>query len=184
MKQIYIFITVLLLSLFACEPRNNKVETIKDINYNLIEYLNSFLPKDHLSENIMEHVYIMPYDEIKYPDYYGGAFVDYERQKLIVNFTGDSIQALTDISQRISIKNLILQRCTYSYNELAQLKRMLSESNHEVNVYYTYISNEENKVVIVLCNDTQENRFKINHMVKDQSAIIFGKQQLVEAYAQ
>lgn len=71
----------------------------------------------------MEHLYIMPYDEIKYPDYYGGAFVDYGRLKLIINFTGDSIQALTDISQRISVRNLVLQRCTYSYNELARLKR-------------------------------------------------------------
>lgn len=177
--MLHIF-NALLLLLWSCQPQNSNVKNIKEANNSLIEYLNSFLPDDSLSANVMEHVYIFPYDEIVYPDYYGGAFVDYEKQKLIINFTGDSIQALTDISQRISIKNLILQRCTYSYNELAQLKRMLS---NEVNVYYTYISSEENKVVIVLCNDTQENRFKINHMVKDQSAIMFGKQQLVEAYA-
>ena len=184
MKQIYIFITVLLLSLFACEPRNNEVETIKDINYNFIEYLNSFLPKDHLSTSIMEHSYIMPYDEIKYPDYYGGAFVDYGRLKLIINFTGDSIQALTDISQRISVRNLVLQRCTYSYNELAQLKKTLYTCNHEVGADNIYVSNEENRVVVVLRNDIEENRSTIKRMVKDQSAIIFGKQQLVEAYAQ
>lgn len=182
MKQIYIFIIILLLSLFACEPRNNEVETIKDINYNLIEYLNSFLPKDRLSASIMEHIYIMPYERIEYPDYYGGAFIDYEKLKLVINFTGDSIQALNDISQRISVRNLILQRCTYSYNELTQLKRMLYKCIHEVDTDNIYVSSEENKVVIVLRYDTEENRSKIRHLVKNQSAIMFGKQQRVEAY--
>lgn len=182
MKQIYIFITVLLLSLSACEPRNNEVETIKDINYNFIEYLNSFLPKNRLSTNIVNHVYIMPYEKIKYPDYYGGTFVDYEKLKLVINFIGDSIQALNDISQRITVKNLILQRCTYSYNELAQLKKTLYKCNHEVDTDNIYVSNKENRIVVVLRNDTEENRTKVKHMVKDQSAILFGKQQRVEAY--
>lgn len=182
MKQIYIFVIALFLSLFACKPDNDRVNTIKDINYSLIEYLNSFLPEDSLSANIMKHAYILPYDEIVYPDYYGGAFVDYEKPKLIVNFIGDSIQALNDISQRISVTNLILHRCVYSYNELTQLKRMLYKCIHDVDVDNIYVSSEENKVVIVLRNDTEENRSKIRYLVKDQSAIMFGKQQRVEAY--
>lgn len=182
MKQIYIFVTVLLLSLFACKPNNDRVKVIKDINYSLIEYLNSFLPKDSLSANIMKHAYILPYDEMEYPDYYGGAFVDYEKQKLIINFIGDSIRALNDISRRISVENLILHRCVYSYNELTQLKKILYKCNYDVDTDNIYVSSEENKVVIVLRNDTEENRSKIKHLVKDQSAILFGKQQRVEAY--
>lgn len=144
--------------------------------------MNSFLPEDSLSANIMKHAYILPYDEIVYPDYYGGAFVDYEKLKLIVNFIGDSIQALNDISQRINVENLILHRCVNSYNELIQLKRMLYKCNHDVDTDNVYVSSEENKVVIVLRNDTEENRSKIKHLVKVQSAILFGKQQRVEAY--
>lgn len=105
-----------------------------------------------------------------YPDFFGGAYVN-DIGDLVINTTGDSVDARTMILDRIDSKNIITKQCKYPYKTLLaimdDLNKFIFDKGNKatiemLGIHGFYISDKENKVVVKLaqCSNDKIQAFK------------------------
>lgn len=114
----------------------------------------------------------------KYPDYFGGSYVD--GNKLTVLIKNDNPQGIKDIYGRIGKSNIIqFRECKYSLNELNMLNEQLGLLYDDNNLRKTTgwtsigIGIMENRVIVYLkeCSTREIDKFK--KLVSDSDMITF-----------
>lgn len=122
-------------------------------------------------------------NEIVYPDYYGGVYVDYNRD-IIVLITKDGSPVRSDLTRRMSSDMYVVKECDYSYNELQSLfdeitKLWLDKNNNNIFKDVTLntfgINDITNRVQIDLLDCLDANIQKFRQTIKDSPMLSFEK---------
>ena len=98
---------------------------------------------------------LMTTDEVKYPDYYGGSFID-EKGKLVVLIKESTSNQKQMFENLIGHKDFEIRKCEYSLNQLNDCMREINLYRDNNTEYYRdisnlyYVSELENKVIVTL----------------------------------
>lgn len=118
-----------------------------------------------------------------YPDYYGGCFVD-DNRNIVILSKEDNEKVRQDLVQRLGTDNFLIRLCAYSYNELKDVYRQiqnfwLNDANDKICNRATLvcfgINDVSNTVEINLLNCSDENIQLFKNNVLDSPMISFAK---------
>lgn len=113
----------------------------------------------------------------KYPDYYGGAYIDNNR--LIVNIP-KGVSSYSNFDNILSETSYKIKECEFSYNELEKIMSVIEEykqknpySSVSQNFYSYSISDKDNRIKVYLEEYTEEQVRLFKNDVIDSPAIEF-----------
>lgn len=118
-----------------------------------------------------------------YPDYYGGCFID-DNRNIVVLSKEDNGEVRQDLIQRIGTNNFLIRKCTYSYNELKEAYRQiqnywLNDVNDEICNRTTLVcfgvNDVTNTVEINLLNCSDENIQLFRDNILNSPMVSFAK---------
>lgn len=187
--RFYIFVFALLFCVFiSCsnDPLANngsKTSTLKqteeDISLSLNEDLyNSF--SSNITRTDLD-------EEDSYPTYFGGSYTD-SKDSLVIFVKDMNKNGISDIYNRIGKHpNLFFKSCTYSLNELNELKENLDKYyfenptlRKEINWVSTGINIEKNKIVVFLGSLSTKSIADFKKNIIDSPMITFEEMQMEE----
>lgn len=187
--KFYIFVFALLFCVFiSCsnDPLANngsKTSTLKqteeDISLSLNEDLyNSF--SSNITRTDLD-------EEDSYPTYFGGSYTD-SKDSLVIFVKDMNKNGISDIYNRIGkYPNLFFKSCTYSLNELNELKENLDKYyfenptlRKEINWVSTGINIEKNKIVVFLGSLSTKSIADFKKNIIDSPMITFEEMQMEE----
>lgn len=106
-----------------------------------------------------------------YPDYYGGYYIGFDRKPVFLVVKGFENIAKLDIKKRVNSDYFSIESCSYSYNQLNAIRKVLREKFgderqeamiDELGWVGQYIDQQENCIYVMLerCLDSDIAEFK------------------------
>lgn len=118
-----------------------------------------------------------------YPDYYGGLYVD-DNRNIIVLSKKDDISVRSDLTKRMATDTYIVKECNYSYNQLQSIFEEITEiwlnpNNNDifksVSLVSFGINDITNRVQIDLLDCSEANVQLFRQAIKDSPMLSFEK---------
>lgn len=157
---------------FDIENQNIKMDEKSILKY--VNNLNSsFLSNTRSDEG----------DQFSYPDYYGGIYVDDDRNIIVLSKKEES-SVRDDLTRRMTTNKYLIKECDYSYNELqAAFEELtnfwLNDDNDEifnsVSLVSFGINDITNRLQIDLLDCSDVNIQKFKQMIMDNPMLSFRK---------
>lgn len=121
--------------------------------------------------------------DIKYPDYYGGAYINNDGKLVICEKTGFTKSVTSNSILNKAIEKIEIKQVKYSYNELLDVMTVInssvfSENSNDIlknNITHAGIDDEKNRVCIYMLDDSQLKRKEFKSLVINSDKVEFLK---------
>lgn len=179
MKKRFILYCLPIFIVFSCQQSEYDYDLLKSqlISENqkqalaLKKYINLH---DYIKE---ESTSRSPHTSNRFPDYYGGAFINDENE-LVVLLKEEEAATSEAINLKTSMESLKYQLCEHSYNEL---KELLDNITHKLstsdsiaqNICMLGIDEMKNRVVIFTSGNIEESEMRFKHDIIDSPMLTF-----------
>lgn len=182
MKRYFYFVCLLAFFTASCSDDFTEYESHQPLNEKTVSEIAQTLEMSFASKVTRSYV-----EEMNYPDYYGGVFLN-EDGELVVLTKGDCELYRQELTTRAASDNFILKPCDYSLNELQEVadELKLYKNNNpsvceELQFYGFGIKTDLNRVMVFLgdCSQASIGRFKAT--VLNDSRIIFQQDGMMTA---
>lgn len=108
----------------------------------------------------------------RYPDDYGGAYID-DDGVLNINAVGGKVKSIEEMGKNYKIK---YHNVKYSLNYLTEIVDTLSSKMNKLEIFSVSLDEIENKVIVCLDNLTPEKIEKISKLINNSSAVEYKPQ--------
>ena len=168
----------LLISFYSCNSEDVEIietqQTVDNLktrssDNNELELRSSDLDLMKVLDSFKTYVLRTQTDNLKYPDYYGGAYVN-DKGRLVILVTEKHGYYKQIFRSILDKDDFLVQKCNYSYNqlnkcmdEINQYRELNSTSFMNISNFY-YVSDIDNKVYVTLkdFNENEISKFKKN----------------------
>lgn len=133
---------------------------------------------EELAENLLESFYDSISNVITYPSYYGGMYVDRQKNQCIIHVTGDTVAVKDDLLRRCNGKGFIVCQSQSSLSDLMELIKRLemylsAPLGKEVKLHGIYLDEIHNNVHVILGDTTSQNIALFRKEIMDSPYLVF-----------
>lgn len=161
-------LTLVLLSLFFMAGCNFDKKSVP----------NSEIISNEIIMNNLAESFVNDDGTVHYPDYFCGSYVDSIRG-IIIYCKENTVMIRRDLENRCKSSFFVIEKRSYSKNELLDIMRILTNRlsetnlNKELGFVMSYIMEKENKISIVLEDTTRMNIKRFKTLIMDSPFFLY-----------